>query len=70
MKGKGTILKCHACSKEYFMETDGSLKAVEGATEFSHIPDWHEWERSEVVKEIKSGTYHFEHEVSVESLPQ
>ncbi len=69
MKGKGTILKCHACSKEYFMETDGSLKAVEGATEFSHIPDWHEWERSEVVKEIKSGTYHFEHEVSVESLP-
>ncbi len=69
MQGSGAILKCHACNKEYLMNTDGSLSAKEGVTEFSHIPDWHEWQRSEVVKEIKAGTYYFEHEVNVESLP-
>ena len=34
-----------------------------------HIPDWYEWERTEVRKELEAGTYHFEHEVEIESLP-
>ncbi len=69
MKGNGPILKCHSCQKEYFMETDGTMSAIVGDTEFSHIPAWHEWQREEVLKEILNGTYHFEHEVSIDSLP-
>ncbi len=69
MKGKGEVLKCHACGKEYLLNLDGTLKALTGVTEFSHIPDWFQWERSVVAKEVKNGTYHFEHAVNIESLP-
>ena len=69
MKGNGPVLKCHACGKEYFLETNGVINAIVGETEFHHIPYWHEWQRSEVVKEIEAGTYHFEHDVLIESLP-
>ncbi len=37
--------------------------------DFSRVPDWFEWERSEVRKEILAGTYYFEDEVDVYSLP-
>lgn len=37
--------------------------------DFSRVPDWFEWERSEVRKEILEGTYYFEDEVDVYSLP-
>ena len=47
----------------------GELKALEGETEFSHIPDWYEWEREEVRKEVEAGTYKFEGEVHVNMLP-
>ncbi len=42
------------------MSEYGELKAVQKAddeheltTEFSHIPDWYEWEREQVRQEIK-----------------
>ena len=38
-------------------------------TEFSHIPDWYEWEREEVRKEILAGQYLIEDDVIVDSLP-
>jgi hypothetical protein len=69
MKGTGSVLKCNACQKEWFMETNGTLSAIVGETEFSHIPAWHEWQRQEVVKEIENGTYSFSHEVAIDSLP-
>ena len=52
------------------MDTLGQLHAVEGETEFSHIPDWFEWERQQVRKQIEEGTYSFEDEVEVFSLPR
>lgn len=51
------------------MSEYGELSAVDGPTEFSHIPDWYEWERSQVREEIESGVYRFESEVLVDTLP-
>lgn len=69
MNSKADELFCEACGKKWKMSTLGELSAVEGKTEFSHIPSWYEWERSEVRKEIEAGTYYFKSECHVDSLP-
>jgi len=69
MSSKGTLLNCGACGKSWEMSELGELSAVGGETEFSHIPDWYEWERANVRKEIEEGTYSFCSKVRVESLP-
>ena len=56
-EGKGTTLTCHACGKQYELTTLGELRALSGETEFSHIPDWYNWERAEVRREIEEGRY-------------
>ncbi len=68
-ESESDTLRCRKCGKEWFMETDGSLRALNGETEFSHIPDWSNWERECVKKEIEDGTYYFEDEVRLETLP-
>lgn len=69
MNSEGIRLWCEHCKKEWNMSEYGELYALEGETEFSHIPDWYEWEREQVRKEIESGSYRFESEVTVDSLP-
>ena len=69
MSSKGTELSCGACGKSWIMSALGELSAKAGETEFSHIPDWYEWERSNVKKEIEEGKYSFQSPVRVESLP-
>ncbi len=69
MNSKGIYLYCEECGKKWEYSTLGELKATEGETEFSHIPDWYEWEREEVRKEVETGKYHFEGEVHVSMLP-
>ena len=61
MDSKGTELFCTECGKR---------SALSGETEFSHVPDWFEWERSEVRKQIENGEYSFSDEVEVYSLPR
>ena len=70
MESEGADLFCTACGKRWHMNEDSSLTAPEGETEFSHIPDWFEWERSEVRAEIERGEYSFEDDVEVYSLPR
>ena len=70
MDSKGTELFCTACGKRWNWEEDGYLRALEGETEFDHIPDWFEWERREVRAEIERGEYSFSDEVDVWSLPR
>lgn len=66
----GTRLTCGACGKSWEMDEYGSLHATEGETEFSHIPDWYEWQRANVRAEVESGTYSSgELAVTVDSLP-
>ena len=69
MHSDGIHLWCEACGKKWEMTELGELKALEGETEFSHIPDWSKWERACVREEIRNGTYFFEDEVIVETLP-
>ena len=69
MSSQGTIVKCNACGKEWEMTELGELAAKNGQTEFSHIPDWYEWERSEVRKEVEAGTYGISCQAQVDALP-
>ena len=69
MYSKGTALWCENCHKKWQMTELGEMKAEEGETEFPHIPDWFKWQRENVRKEIEEGTYLFEDEVRIDTLP-
>ena len=70
MDSKGSEIFCTACGKRWNLNEDGTLSALEGETEFSHVPDWFEWEREQVKAQVENGTYFFEDEVEVYSLPR
>ena len=65
-KAEGTKLWCEACGATWEMDTLSRLKGVNTDAGFSHIPDWYNWEREEVRKEVEAGTYRFEDDVRVE----
>ena len=65
MIGKGTTLTCGHCGKTYEMDIYGQLKATEGETEFSHIPDWYNWQRACVRRELTDGTYKLDLDVDI-----
>ena len=69
MDSKGTELYCSACGKRWELDEYNRLVALNGETEFSHIPDWYEWQRANVRREVESGTYAVSCPVRVESLP-
>lgn len=57
MVGKGITLTCEQCGKKYELTEYGYLKALNGETKFDHVPDWYQWERECVRKEIEDDTY-------------
>ena len=70
MTSEGDKLICTECGKTWTMSTLGELSGDDGVTEFSHIPDWYEWERKNVRAEVEAGTYSTgEMPVTVDSLP-
>ncbi len=70
MSSEGAQIKCGACGKSWTMDEYGRLSADAGETEFAHIPDWYEWERQNVRREVEDGTYNSGAlPVHVESLP-
>lgn len=69
MGSEGTQIFCKNCNKRWQMTEYGRLEALEGKTEFAHIPDWYEWERAQVRKQIDDGTYMFDKKVHIDSLP-
>ena len=68
MQGVGDTLACGACGKSYFMDEYGKLQALQGETEFSHIPGWYDWERACVRKELEENSYSFDLEVDISIL--
>ena len=68
MSSRGAILRCDACGREWRMDEYGVMEALEGETEFSHLPDWYEEQVRLVREEIDRGQYRFEDQVRVESL--
>ena len=69
MSSKGDTIKCECCGKSWRMTEYGELEATDGVTEFSHIPDWYEWQRENVRREVREGRYGIELECHVKSLP-
>ena len=65
MEGRGTHLTCHSCGKQYELTPMGELSALQGETEFSHIPDYYAWERAQVRKDLEEGTYRLDTEVDI-----
>ncbi len=68
MESSGTAISCKHCGKQYELQPDGSLKALEGETEFSHIPDWYAWQRQQVRQQILSGEYRLDTDVDIAML--
>ncbi len=65
MVGKGIGLTCNHCGKKWELTPLGKLKALDGKTKFSHIPDWYAWERECVREELESGVYSLETDVEI-----
>lgn len=70
MASKGADIYCTECKKRWTLGEDGILRANEGETEFSYVPDWYEWEREQVKAQIERGEYSFSDEVDVYTLPR
>ncbi len=68
MESSGTTISCKHCGKQYELLPDGSLKALAGETEFSHIPDWYAWQRSQVRQQILDGSYSLDTDVDIAML--
>jgi len=68
MEGRGTHLRCGGCDKTWELTELGEMKALEGETEFPHIPDWYAWERQEVRREILEGRYSLDIDVDIALL--
>ena len=70
MASEGTQIYCRHCGKRWQLKETGELEALTGETEFSHVPDWFMWERDQVEAQIAAGTYSFEDEVEIFSMPR
>lgn len=54
MESQETSLKCKKCNTVWNMSKYGRLEHEGNST---HIPDWYEWERKNVQKEIDEKKY-------------
>ncbi|MBO4410552.1 MAG: 1-acyl-sn-glycerol-3-phosphate acyltransferase [Spirochaetales bacterium] len=79
MRSHDDILECTSCGAQWRMEEDGSLSASgpqagdgrsAGRPDFTHIPDWYEWERANVRREVEAGTYSFRCTAQEDLLPK
>ena len=57
MQGKGSYIGCSKCGVQYELTEYGFLHADEKEAAFTHIPDWYQWQREEVKKEIIENIY-------------
>ena len=69
MSSHNDKLTCSSCGKSWTINEYSRLSGDDGITEFEHIPDWYEWERANVKKEVEEGRYNFSCEARVDSLP-
>jgi ribosomal protein L37AE/L43A len=52
MMSDSSQIWCNDCKKVWTMSEYGELTAVQGNTEFSHVPDWYEWERTQIRNDL------------------
>lgn len=65
MVGKGEHLSCGNCGKKYYLTPLGELEATDGDTAFSSVPQWNDWQRQQVRREISDGTYRLDTDVDI-----
>lgn len=65
MKSNKHTIMCENCKTVYEMDVFGRMKAQNGDTEFTHIPDWVDWQRECVKKEIQNGKYLLDTDVEI-----
>ena len=63
--GKGIHLTCEACGAVYELTENGFMKAEKGEVVIKHIPDWYQWERECVRKELQDGSYKLDVDVDI-----
>jgi len=56
-EGKGVYWSCQHCGKQYELTEKGFLQATDGHSKFTHIPDWMDWQRAQVRRELEEGSY-------------
>ena len=64
-EGKGITLTCHSCGKTYELTETGFLRATDGDSAFTHVPDWYRWQRQQVRQELTEGTYRLDIPVKI-----
>lgn len=69
MDSKDDKIFCTSCKQTYQMGIYGSLSNISGISKFTHVPDWFNWERNEVRKQIEAGLYDVSIDVIVDMLP-
>jgi len=60
---------CQSCGHAWQMTNLGQLEPEGEAIGFSHIPDWYEFQRLEVRRQIEAGQYRLDVDVEVDALP-
>ncbi|MDR0321803.1 MAG: hypothetical protein LBI28_09890 [Treponema sp.] len=76
METKNAEIFCGNCGARWQLSEYGTMEPLNPSQEyknreinFSHIPNWYEWQRSRVACEIESGKYLLNIKVHIESLP-
>ena len=69
MNSKGAEIYCEKCGARYSMNEYGQLLKNGRLFKYSHIPDWYEWQRECIHREIEEGRYSLDVSVHVEALP-
>lgn len=67
-ESRDTEIWCNECHSKWEMDEFGQLHRIGGEDIFTHVPDWYRWERENVRKEVRSGSYRFEDTVRLEHL--
>ncbi len=73
MTSEAISISCGECNAKWEMDELGKLIKVtrddNSKIDFSHIPNWYEWERKQVECQIDAGQYHLDCRVKIEALP-
>ncbi|MDR1739907.1 MAG: hypothetical protein LBR45_04045 [Bacteroidales bacterium] len=69
MHSEGIELHCDECSSSWILKENGELECQNADTKFNTIPEWYEWERKEVRKEIEADNYELSFTSRAVSMP-
>ncbi len=65
MESHGTRLWCSHCGAQWEMDEFSRLHRTNGEDIFCHVPDWYNWEREQVRKQVLDGSYRFTDEAEL-----